>query len=340
MAESVSVLDTDAASRAFEALPLEQRPATLHPRYVAADALRDPALKPCFLCIEAGGERWLHGVHTTSIPGTPWHDASSPYGYGGPVSTSDAPEFLRLAWDAYASWMRDAAVLVEYVRFHPLLANDRWYGGAVQDNRAVVSVALPTGDLEGGYSVRTRQAVRKAVAAGVVYDEQPFTGHARAFGAFHRQAMRAMAADPFYVFPDAYFEAMGGTPGATLAVCRRPGDEGWLAAALLLDGPGVREYHLAAASDAGRRHAAASLLLHHAALRARDAGQTRLYLGGGTDAREDNPLLFFKAGFSGARLLYRTGSAVFDAGAYAQLERRFPAQRAAHPHWPIFHRKV
>jgi hypothetical protein len=340
MAERMQVLDVEAACGVFEALAVPPRPATLHPRYVAADALRDAALTPLYLSIESGGEHWLHGLHTTAIPGTPWRDASSPYGYGGPVSTSDAPDFLRVAWQAYGAWMREAGVLVEYVRFHPLLANDRWYGGRVQDNRAVVCIELSQDDLEAGYSVRTRQAVRKALAAGVVYDEQPFADHARAFGAFHREAMQAMGTDPFYVFGDAYFEAMGRVPGAMLAVCRRSGDEGWLAAALLLDGAGVREYHLAAASDAGRRHAAASLLLHQAALHARDAGRARLYLGGGTDGSEDNPLLFFKSGFSPNRLGYRTGSAVFDPAAYARLEQRFPQQRAAHPHWPIFHRKV
>ena len=122
---------------------------------------------------------------------------------------------------------------------------------------------------------------------------------------------------------------------------RCTGAGGWLAAAaLLLDGAGVREYHLAAASEAGKRQGAASLLLHEAAMGARDSGCAELYLGGGTDASEDNPLLFFKSGFSRKRLAYRTGSAVFDAAAYAQLEQRFPEQRAAHPHWPIFHRKV
>jgi GNAT superfamily N-acetyltransferase len=149
-----------------------------------------------------------------------------------------------------------------------------------------------------------------------------------------------MGADPFYVFTDSYFEAMGRTRGARLGLCRVPGQDDWAAAALLLDGAGVREYHLAATSDAGRRQGAASLLLHEAAGRARDAGLGQLYLGGGTDAREDNPLLFFKSGFSRRRLAYRTGAAIFDPQAYAELERRYPQQREAHPHWPIFHRKV
>src|SRR6478752_913213 len=88
MADGVQVLGTDAACRAFEALPIQPKPATLHPRYVAADAQRDSLLSPLHVCITSGGERWLHSLHTTTVPGTAWRDASSPYGYGGPVSTT------------------------------------------------------------------------------------------------------------------------------------------------------------------------------------------------------------------------------------------------------------
>ena len=122
------------------------------------------------------------------------------------------------------------------------------------------------------------------------------------------------------------------TPGG------RVGD--WLAAGLFLDGRGMREYHLAAATDEGRKLGASSLALHEAALAARRSGMHKLYLGGGTDAGADNPLLFFKSAYSPQRLTYRTGSTVFDAAAYDELKNRYPAEWAAHPDRPIFYRMV
>jgi hypothetical protein len=341
MAEGrITRLSLQEAGHVFDRLPVRPLPATLHPLYVAADAARDPVLEPAFLCFESQGERWLHGVHITEVPGTRWRDASSPYGYGGPVATLQDAQFVAAAWRAYAEWMREARVVVEYVRFHPVLGNERFYGGSTSDNREVICMNLADAELGADYPVRLRQALAKARRSGLAYREDDFEPHARAFGAYHRAAMREMQADPFYVFEDLYFEKLAQSGRARLGWCVGPHGDEWLAAALFLDGPDVREYHLAAANDAGRRAGAASLLLHESALAARTLGLEHLYLGGGTDARADNPLLFFKSGFSRERLRYGTGWTVFDASGHDELKARFPEAWSAHPERPIFYRKV
>ena len=320
------------------ALPL--RPATLHPLYVEADAARNPALQPAYVCFEDQGECWMHAVHVSRVSGTSLKDASSPYGYGGPLSTSDDTQFLAAAWQAYSRWMLAERIVVEYVRFHPVLGNDRHYGGRVADNRQVVTVDLTVDDIASNYASRLRYTVKKAQKAGLAYEESDLDGHAAEFASYHRAAMREMRADAFYLFDDDYFERLGNSGLATLGVCRQPGAVAWLAAGLFLDGAGVREYHLAATNEAGRAAGASSFTLHRAALAAQARGQQQLYLGGGTDASVDNPLLFFKSSYSPQRLWYRTGSAVFDNEAYDELKGRFPAEWAAHPERPIFYRKV
>jgi hypothetical protein len=323
-----------------ERMTLPLCPATLHPLYVEADAARNTALQPAYLCFEDRGECWMHAVHVSRVPGTSLRDASSPYGYGGPLSTSDDPRFLAAAWRAYSRWMLDERIVVEYVRFHPVLGNDRHYGGRVADNRQVVSVDLTVDDIASNYASRLRYTVKKAEKAGLVYEESDFGDHAAEFASYHRAAMREMQADAFYLFDDDYFERLGKSGLATLGVCRQQGGDAWLAAGLFLDGAGVREYHLAATNEGGRATGASSFTLHRAALAAKAQGRRHLYLGGGTDASVDNPLLFFKSSYSPQRLWYRTGSAVFDAAAYDELTRRFPAEWAAHPERPIFYRKV
>jgi hypothetical protein len=339
--EMVPLMLAQAAER-HERMAAPLRPATLHPRYVAADATRNPMLRPVYLSFEAQGECWMHALHLTDVPDTNLKDASSPYGYGGPLSSTDDPSFLAAAWQAYVAWMQEQRVVVEYVRFHPVMGNERHYGGHVADNRQVVCVDLDGADISAGYAVRLRQTLKKAVGAGLVYEENDFAPYARQFGSYHRAAMRNLQADPFYLFDDDYFEQLGATGLARLGVCRHAGsvDGPWLAACLFLDGQGVREYHLAAALDEGRKLGASSFTLHEAALAARRNRMHKLYLGGGTDAGADNPLLFFKSAYSGQRLAYRTGWTVFDAPAYDELKNRFAAEWAAHPERPIFYRKV
>jgi hypothetical protein len=340
--EMRSLTLADAVAR-HESLALPLRPATLHPQYVAADAIRNPVLRPVYLSFEMQGECWMHALHLTDVPGTTVRDGSSPYGYGGPLSSTSDPAFLAAAWQAYVHWMVGRHVAVEYVRFHPVLGNEMLYGGHAVDNRQVVCVDLDAGDFPAGYAVRLRQTLKRAADAGLVYEEYGDAHFAREFAAYHRAAMREMQADAFYLFDDQYFEQLAATGFAKVGVCRAhdgDADARWLAAALFLDGEGTREYHLAATTDQGRKLGASSFALAQAALSAREHGLRKLYLGGGTDARPDNPLLFFKSAYSPQRLAYRTGWTVFDDEAYDRLKERFPAEWAAHPQRPIFYRKV
>lgn len=340
--ERMQSLTLAQAAQRHERMQAALRPATLHPDYVAADAARNAVLQPLHLCYEMQGECWMHSLHLTDVPGTGLKDASSPYGYGGPLSSTDDPSFLAAAWRAYTGWMREQRVAVEYVRFHPVLGNERHYGGQVADNRQVVWVDLSAGDIAASYASRLRQTLKKAAGAGLVYGECALGSQARDFAHYHRAAMREMQADSFYLFDDGYFERLAATGLATLGVCRRAGNAAgpWLAACLFLDGRGLREYHLAATSDEGRRAGASAFALHEAGLAARRQGMHKLYLGGGTDAGAGNPLLFFKSGFSPRRLTYRTGWTIFDAAAYDELKARFAGEWTAHPERPIFYRKV
>ncbi len=340
MAAEMRSLTLAQAAAVHERLAVPLRPATLHPHYVAADAARSPALSPIYLSFEDGGKHWMHCLHLVHVEGTLIKDASSPYGYGGPMSSSDDPEFLAAAWTAYQDWMREQRVAVEYVRFHPLLVNERHYGGHVVNNREVVSVDLRGVNVAADYPPRLRQTLKKAETAGLVYEEQSLKGESETFGAFHRAAIRQMQTDPFYLFGDDYFQLLADSGLAKLGICRHPGNDGWLAAGLFLDGAGVREYHLAATNEAGRKLGAPSFALHHAAQAAQRLGMRQLYLGGGTDASSENALLFFKGSFSRTRLMYRTGWHVFDGAAYDELKQRFAAEWAAHPERPIFYRKV
>jgi hypothetical protein len=340
--DSLQILTLPQAIGIYEAMDLPARPATLHPGYVAADASRDSRLEPSHLLYESQGQCWLHSLHLTRVDGTDLRDGSSPYGYGGPLSTTDDAGFLAQAWRAYSQWMVQQRVVVEYIRFHPVLGNERWYGGTASDNRMVVWMNLEADDIARAYPPRLRQTLKKAQRAGLVYREDPLAPRAREFGAYYRAAMGDISADPFFLFGDAYFELLAATGLATLGVCLREGDDSgaWLAASVFVDGRGLREYHLAATNAQGREAGASAFLLHEAALAARGHGVPRLYLGGGSDVRPDNSLLFFKSAYSAERLAYRTGSCVFRAADYDELKRLFAADWSAHPERPIFYRKV
>ncbi len=326
----IEILPTQTAQARFEALPAALRIASLSPAFAAADARRDPKLR-CVHATLAGGEAaWIHSVHLMPLAAQPgeW-GAVSPYGYGGPLTPAGDPVFLAQAWSAWQAWCREEGVLAEFCRFHPQLpAATRAFGATVKANRQTVSVDLTVPDVAAGFNSLTRRKIRRTQQAGVQARWSRDPADWARYAPFYRQAMQDVQAVPFYFFPDAYFEALAPLPCAHLLVCEREGR--WLSAGVyLLDG-GVLEYHLGASSPEGKDTGTPSLLQAEAARWGQAQGAHTLYLGGGTDPSPDNPLLFYKLGFSRRPLPFSVGEAIHDDNRYWAAA----ARQGFSPHHP------
>jgi lipid II:glycine glycyltransferase (peptidoglycan interpeptide bridge formation enzyme) len=227
-----------------------------------------------------------------------------------------------LAWKELDKTASSHGVVAEFVRFHPLARNEELYSGAVRDDRSVVAVDLTSPDLLGRYSGRARTAVRRAEKVGLSARWETRQDGLARFPGFYRSAMFAMGADPFYLFNDAYFDGMLALPQArVLSVAL---GEQIVSMGLFLFGPTVAEYLLSGTTSEGRAEGATNLLIHCAATRAVEEGLEHLYLGGGTDAADDNRLLNFKASFATPTLRFRTGHRVHDSVAYESLRAKCP----------------
>lgn len=290
----------------------------LHPYYVAADAKRDATLSPVFFVFREQAQVFYYAFHLSQIPGQSQFDIQSPYGYGGPLANTDDKEFLMRAWNAFVQWCNEHDVLAEFVRFHPLLDNKRFFGGDVVGDREVVWIDLTCQDLLSTYSTRARTAIRKAQKHGLTVEWWQPDRFAAMFPQLYSDHMQVLNADEYYFFSEEYFRALIGWDCAHLAVCKM-GEE-VLAAAIFLVGPHHLEYHLSAATTSGRQLSATNLLIHEAALRGHHLGCSVMNLGGGTNSAPDNPLLFFKSGFSALRALFSIGKCVHLPVKYAALK--------------------
>jgi hypothetical protein len=329
-------IEIDAARALCAELPASLRLATLSPDYVEADATRSPELRPIYWSYQEGDLYWYHGFHLTPLPEVPGFDIQSPYGYGGPVANTEDPGFLARAWGAYVETARAQGIAAEFIRFHPLAKNARFYGGTVEEDRQTVWVDLELDDLFGSYLTRVRTAIRKAQKAGVQFRWLDNNEIISRFAPFYRTGMAAISASPFYFFEDAYFSRLARLATTRLAVCTL-GDE-WLSAGLFLCQGDCIEYHLAASNELGKRVSASNLLLHEVALSAKREGYLRLYLGGGTDQRPDNALYFFKAGYSARRAPFSVGTLCHDFVRYEALKTRWADRYAANPDRIMFYR--
>jgi hypothetical protein len=313
----MAMLSVTEASEFFEALPPALQVPSLHPSYVQADAARDPGISPRYFCHREAGVSYYHGFHVSGIAGTGYRDIQSPYGYGGPVCTSCEPPALARAWGEFSAWCAESGILAEFIRFHPMLKNWQYFGGEALADRDTVCIDLLPCDLLAGYQTRARTAVRKAIGNGLSVAWVDAEHFLEVFPGMYRQAMQQIGAQEFYLFQDRYLRELVSWEKVLRAICLCDGEP--VACAMFLLGPELMEYHLSASSERGKKLSAANLILHEAALLAKANGAKQLHLGGGTDTRQDNPLLFFKSGFSREKSEFRIGKAIHDAQAYARL---------------------
>lgn len=322
MKAEASIVGQVEAQRLFDALPEPLQMPSLSPAYVAADARRDPLLSPRYLVWTRGRARLIHAVQEARIPGRDGSDWQSAYGYGGPVATGLDASDLEPAWEALDALAREQRIVAEFVRFHPLLRNERHYPGTVRPDRPVVTLDLGRPDLLGRYGGRARTAIRKALADGLELRWETRGDALATFPAFYREGMRKIGASDFYLFNDEYFTALFGMREARVLSVSHDGIA--LAMGVFLFGREVAEYHLSASSLEGRRSNATNLMLHGAAEAAQEAGLRSFYLGGGTTPDSDNPLLRFKLSFAPATATFCTGSRIHDPVAYAALQAELP----------------
>lgn len=302
---------------AFALLPGSIKSPYHHPGFVACDAQRDRSLEPVFFVYKMSGEVFYHAFHLGRVADTTLADIQSPYAYGGPLSSTLDPDFLARAWERYLTWCRDQNLLAEFVRFHPLLDNWRYYRGENRCERETVWIDLQQSDLFSSYSPRVRNVLQKAVKNHLKVEWVTTLSAYRTFSAIYKTSLERLQADQFYFFPDDYFDAIRKFGNSHLALCSKDGS--LLAAALFIRESHMMEYHLAAATLEGYKYGASSLLVHQAGVRARELGCSILHLGGGTDNRPENSLFFFKTGFSNQKAAYRIGYFIHRPDVYEKL---------------------
>jgi hypothetical protein len=320
-------LSTCEAQSRFAALPRGLQLQSLSPQFAAADALRNAELRCVHVVIEAGADQWLKSLHVRALPLGECYGAQSPYGYGGVLCTTRDPDFLQAAWKNWQQWCVSRSIVAEFCRFHPHAVDLACFGGVVRENRQTVSVDLRSPDYTAQFSAMAQRKIRKARGVEIAWSQAARDW--ACFARFYRQAMLTMQAEPFYLFPDAYFEAISAMASAWLVICRLDGV--WLSAGAYFLGPELAEYHLGASAPEGLALGTPYQMQAAAMQRARASGAHSLYLAGGTDPSPDNSLLFYKRSFSRRMLPFFVGEAILDAPRYWALAASLGFTPAAAP---------
>lgn len=291
------------------------------PRYVSLCAAQQ-AGQPCALHVTDGERSMLLPLVIRSMDGGGGVDATSPYGYPGPlVNGTEDPRFLGLALDFGRRVLQDAGVVSAFVRLHPLLnpAPPEGLDTIVRHGETVsINLALSTGELWSQMRLNHRRDITRAARLGWSARMDADWQHLEAFKHLYRATMGRREASSFYLFDDAYFDDLLTALGDRLTLCLVERNGAVAAAGLFVETDGLVEYHLSGTDAEWLHLQPTKLMMHFVSGWAKERGDRILHLGGGVGSGSDS-LLHFKAGFSPLRHPFSTLRMVIDESTYRRL---------------------
>jgi serine/alanine adding enzyme len=296
---------------------------------------------------EDSGEVFLFPYRRRAIPVPGFEglsDMTSEYGYGGPASSTNDPEFLRLAYAGMDEVARERRIVTEFCRYHSLLGNHAI--GQIGRNpiyvgeTVCVNTAVPFDEILADASKNARRDYRRGLRMGVSVRVGSSDRDIEQFVDVYTKSMKRAQASAFYYFPGEFFQrAFQALPSRSILLMAE--FEGRvLSAAMFLYDCAALHYHFSGTDredPASGKTCAAVVVLFEALRFAQENGIGRVHLGGGVGSQAD-ALFRFKARFSSLRRQFHVSKHVFDPGVYAEIctaarvdpdTDYFPAYRAA-----------
>lgn len=253
-----------------------------------------------------------------------WYDATSVYGYGGPVASHETlpAGAVRSFQTALADELNRRRVVAVFSRLHPLIAQDEILAGLGEcpANGHTISIDLEVPDeaQRAQYSKSCRTSVRKLRELGFVGFHDREKRYLPEFVSVYLETMRRAGALSSYFFDEAYFNLLTRELDGVvhLFVVLKDGEVG--AATLCTICNGIVQDHLGGTRDAFLKFSPDRLVVDTERLWAREMGARVLHLGGGVGAQQDS-VFRYKAGFSERRHTFRTWRWIIRPEVYEEL---------------------
>jgi hypothetical protein len=271
-----------------------------------------------------GGRELLLPLLRRDINGRDW-DAISPYGYGGPVVSDDAPQaFVDAALQAAMGALRELGCVACFLRLHPIV-NAGWRSdvGVLIAHGETISVDLGKDEatLWRETSRGHRREITRALEAGVTVRLDETFETLPEFIRLYKASMDRVGATDYYYFGDDYYYLLARELGPRMRLFVAE-EAGSIIGAILFSvaaSSGIMQGHLFGVDNRYLHRQPCKVILHAGSQWGRAQGLRYLHLGGGIGGSAEDSLFRFKLGFSRDTHTFRTQRLVVDAGKYAAL---------------------
>lgn len=266
--------------------------------------------------------------------GQPLCDATSVYGYAGPVASHarvPAPVIRGFQAELRRS-LRERGVVALFSRLHPLIPHPELLAGIgeIRGGGQTVSIdlTLPQRQQHAAFRSGVRSRITRLRRDGIRCVRDAGRRHLREFCDIYLETMRRVRARDEYFFEPDYFTRLDEALGERLQLFVALKDGGVIAGGLFTICNGIVQYHLGGTRDADLRLSPTCLIFDAVRAWACEQGARVFHLGGGVGSSRDS-LFSFKAGFSNRRHRFSTWRWIVDDSAYQALCEQRAARNGA-----------
>lgn len=255
------------------------------------------------------------------LPEKTYFDFATPYGYGGWLLEGEGtPEPL---FAEYEEWCRKYGVISEFVRFHPVLDNQKYSADAYDVIRLGNTVTM---DLKSPETIwanlhsKNRNMIRKAQKNGIIIYNGRSQELLEMFKEIYNKTMDKDHAEPYYYFKHEFYDSiLKDLPYNAQVFYAQMLDGKIIAASIMLAANGRLNYHLSSSLKDYQNLAPTNLLLYEAARWGAANGCKTLHLGGGVGSGEDGLYQFKKTFNRNSNCWFHIGRKILNAETYQKL---------------------
>ena len=275
-----------------------------------------------------------------------YYDIQGAYGYNGLIASTDNAEFIAEFWKEFDAWCQENDVVAEFMRFHPLLNNQKSASPKMKNifsrHTIALDLSLSLGEIwTQQFSSKNRNMIRKAEKEGVTIVE---SDDYETFRKLYDSTMTNLNAEGYYFFPQNYYDEYKASfkDKSILFFVILNGKS--IAGSMFMFSQDYAHYHLSARDREYSKYAANNLILWYGIQKAKELGCKWFHFGGGTTGAENDSLLLFKQNFSKTKTEFWIGKRVHNQAVYdcivEQWKEKHPASYESHKVMLLGYREI
>lgn len=261
-----------------------------------------------------------------AIPNTSYYDLTSVYGYAGPISNVKfntlSESFLTDLKKSLLGYMKQENIICLFSRLHPLIDQSaviEKFGGKVVSGKTVLIPLDKTIESQrSGYRNNHLRDINSLRGKNISFKEALTDEDIEEFVIIYTQNMKRINATEEYFFDHQYFKQLAHSNEFKGQILLLYLDNIPIAGCVFTYTNDIIQVHLIATKTEFLHESPTKVLIDEVSYIGRDRGMRYVHLGGGVGGKND-PLFYWKAGFSPCYLTFETWRIINDLVAYNQL---------------------